>query len=261
MAIIPVNRERHGTLRWRAPQNFSFAAQRMLIPLVGAELPAAALTLPIAFVQQQDRYVPAAVVALERDQNLFVAEDGRWLARYVPAELRAYPFTMQPTDDGRQVLCVDEDSACLTDSPDATPLFTEGGAASQRLSQVLEFLSSAERNRAATALACAALQTHGVIAPWPISVRSDSGERKIEGLFRGDEAALNALSDEAFLEIRRAGGLAVIYPQLMSMQHLRVLADLAAARAQRTAPVQFGQDLDLSWMDGDTIKLGFGPGS
>ena len=261
MAIIPVNRDRHGTLRWRAPQNFAFAAQRMLIPLVGAELPAAALSLPIAFVQQQDRYVPVAVLALERDQNLFVAEDGRWLGRYVPAELRAYPFTMQPTDDGRRVLCVDEDSACLTDSPDATPLFTEEGTPSQRLSQVLEFLASAERSRAATAIACAALQTHGVIVPWPISVRSDTGERQIEGLFRSDEAALNALSDEAFLEIRRTGALAVVYSQLLSMQHLSALGDLAAARAQRPTPVQFGQDLDLSWMNGDTIKLGFGPGS
>src|SRR4051794_6178847 len=110
MAIIPLNREHHSGLRWRAPQNFGFAAQRMAIPLVGAELSAAALALPIAFVPQQDRFVPAAVVALERDQNLFVAEDGRWLARYVPTELRAYPFTMQPADDGRQVLCVHDDS-------------------------------------------------------------------------------------------------------------------------------------------------------
>jgi hypothetical protein len=232
-----------------------------VIPLVGAELASAALALPIAFIPQENRYIPAAVVALERDQNLIVAEDGRWLARYVPAELRTYPFTMQPTDDGRRVLCVDEDSNCLTDSPDATPLFTEEGAPSERLSQVLQFLSSVERNRVATEIACAALQTHGVIGVWPISIRADTGERKIEGLFRCDEAALNALADDAFLEIRRTGGLAVIYPQMISMQHLPLLADLAAARAHRAPPVQFGQDLDLSWMNGGTIKLDLGSGS
>jgi len=261
MNTVPVSRERHGALRWRPPHNFSFAARRAVIPLVGGELAAAALALPIAFVRQQERFVPAAVVALERDQNLFVAEDGRWLARYVPAELRTYPFTMLRAEDGRQVLCVHEDDTCLTDSPDATPLFAEEGAPSKALSQVLEFLSAAERSRAATAIACAALETHGVIAPWPISVRSETAERKIEGLFRGDEAALNAPPDEAFLEIRRSGGLAIIYPQLMAMQHLPLLGDLAAARAQRAAPVQFGQDLDLSWMNSDTIKLGFGPGA
>jgi len=261
MNTIPVSRDRHGALRWRAPQNYNFAAQRSVIPLVGAELASAALALPIAFIPQQDRYVPAAVVALERDQNLLVAEDGRWLARYVPAELRIYPFTMQPTDDGRRVLCVDENSSCLSDSPDATPVFTEDGAPSERLSQVLQFLSSVERSRVATEIACAALQTHGVIAPWPISMRSETGERKIEGLFRADEAVLNALADDAFLEIRRAGGLAVIYPQMISMQHLPLLAEIATSRAHRAPPVQFGHDLDLSWMNGSTIKLDLGSGS
>lgn len=88
--------------------------------------------------------------------------------------------------------------------------------------------------------------------------KTDQGERKLEGLFRVNEAALNALDNEAFLSVRKSGALPVAYAQLLSMQQLRVLGELAQARAQRTQQVQLGQDLDLSWLDSDILKLGSG---
>src|SRR5690242_6811152 len=105
--LVPVSRERHGQRRWRRPQNSQFAAKDTLVALTAAEVPNAVLSLPIAFVLQGDRYVPAAVLGLHPEQNLFVAANGQWLqGTYVPAALRCRPFALAQGQQG-QVLCVD----------------------------------------------------------------------------------------------------------------------------------------------------------
>ncbi|MBI4206911.1 MAG: SapC family protein [Betaproteobacteria bacterium] len=122
----------------------------------------------------------------------------------------------------------------------------------------MDFLTKVEQNRAATAAACDALKARNLIVRWPITRKTDQGERKVEGLFRVDEAALNALDDEAFLSLRHSGALPTAYAQLLSMQQVRVL-ELAMTRAQRTKQqLQLGQELDLSWLEGDGIKFDFG---
>jgi hypothetical protein len=216
----------------------------------------AAAAFPIAFTHLSAGLLPAALLGTEPDINVFVADDGQWRARYLPAELRAYPFSLLQADDGRQVLCVDEDPSCLTEGPEGEVFFGEDGKPCDAIVQVLDFLGKLERNRRATVDGCNALRESGCIQPWPLTVHSESGERRLEGLFRVDERALNALSDEALLAVRRAGGLVIAYAQLLSMQQLRTLGEMAAARAQRAQQVQFGKDLDLSWLNSDILKLG-----
>jgi hypothetical protein len=256
MSITPVSRERHGGLRWRRAGNYAFAAHRMVVPLVASELGSAAAAFPIAFAQQGSLLLPVAVVGVQADVNVFVGEDGQWRGRYLPATLRAYPFSLLRDEEGRQVLCIEEDPKCLTEESDSQPFFAEEGKPCDAVLQVLDFLSRLERNRRGTAEGCKALYDAQCIQPWPITVHSDSGEQKLQGFFRVDERALNGVSDEAFLAIRRAGGLPIAYAQLFSMQQLPLLGEMAAARAQHAKQVRFGQDLDLSWLNSDIFKLG-----
>ena len=76
-------------------------------------------------------------------------------------------------------------------------------------------------------------------------------------MFQIDEAALNALPDEAFLELRRAGALLIAYGQLLSMQHLPLLGQLADAHAKAAAPLPTqGKDIDLSFLsEGEMFKF------
>ena len=254
-AITPITQTRHAAMRWRRSGSYAFAAGSAVIPLVGAELARAALAFPIALIGEGEAFVPAAVLGLEPNRNLFVASDGRWLGGYVPAALRGYPFVLGRTEDGQQLLCFNEASGLLTDGPPGERFFEDDGTPAETVRQMLDFLTNIEQNRAVTAAACAALQAKDLIEPWPITLKTDQGERKIEGLFRVNEAALNALDDEAFLGLRKTGVLPLAYAQLLSMQQLRVLGELAAAHAPRTQPVQLGQDLDLSWLDSDILKL------
>ena len=48
-------------LRWKRYESYHFAALDAVAPLVVQELPKACMTLPIAFIQQGEAFVPAAV--------------------------------------------------------------------------------------------------------------------------------------------------------------------------------------------------------
>ena len=226
-----ITRESHGAKRWLRYTGYAFAMREAVMPLALAELAKAALSLPIGFIAQGDGFVPVAVMSLQPEQNLFVAVDGRWIHGYIPAAARGYPFRLAKATDGRQVLCIDEDSGLVNDGPDGEAFFDDEGKPVQALREIMDFLEQTEQSRQVAARACAVLNKHHLIQHWPIIHQTASGERKIDGLFRIDEAALNQLDAEALLEVRNAGGLLIAYCQLLSMQHLPALGELTAARS------------------------------
>lgn len=198
------------------------------------------------------------MLGLEPGKNLFVAPDGRWLGSYVPSALRGYPFLLGNTEDGKQLLCVNEAGGLFTDGPEGERFFEDDGSPSQAVKDVLDFLTQVEFNRPATAAACAALQAQNLIEAWPIAVRTEVGKRQIEGLFRVNETAMNALADEAFLSLRQRGALALAYAQLLSMQHLPILDKLHEAHTRAAAvqmPAPPNEELDLSLMGVETIRF------
>lgn len=231
--LAAVSRERHANQRWRRHASYAFAERLALQPLVMAEMAKAAMSLPLCFAHQDGAYTPAAVLGLQPDRNLFVARDGRWLGGYIPAALRGYPFRLLPHEDGQLLLCFDESSGLLSEGEEGEPFFDEAGEPAEPLRQVLNFLQQVERNRALTTTACALLDELKLIQPWSITLQGKAGKaRRIEGLARIDEAALNQLDGEALQRLRDAGGLMMAYCQLLSMQHFALLGKLAEAHAR-----------------------------
>ena len=251
-----ITRERHASQRWQRASNYRFAAQDAVVPLVAAELPKAVISQPIAFIEQAEGFVPAAVLSLMPGKDLYVAKSGCWTGDYIPAAFRSYPFRLANTDDGQQVLCIDEDSGLVSNSPGGEPFFNEDGQPAQTVLDILNFLTLVERSRVVTAAACAALQKHALIRPWAITLKTETGEQKIAGLFQIDEAALNQLSAEALHEVSQAGALPMAYCQLLSMQHLPLLGQLidAHAKAEKTQAQSLeylapGGELDLEFFN------------
>jgi hypothetical protein len=258
----PVTPERHASRWWHAPSSYSWATRDTAVPLAGSELARAALHLPIAFMRDGESLMPFAIVGLESGINLFVAHDGTWTAGYVPAALRSRPFALLPLQDGRKVLCIDEEAGRMSGEQGTSghPFLSDGGKLSPLLQQCLDFLSAVEESRQSTRKACFALESYGVLVAWDIELKTATGMRRLEGLFRADEAKLNALPDEAFLDLRRAHAIPLAYAQLLSMQHIQVLGHRASARLQALqqpmTPVTASGDLDLSFLErGDTLKF------
>jgi hypothetical protein len=226
---------------WRRPSGFLFAADRQVIPLVGAELAKASVSMPLGFVQAGDVYVLVAFTSPTPGNNLYIGPDGKWLGNYVPAALRAHPFHLvSPTPGAEAVLCIDESAGVITDSPEgAEPFFDETGKPTQPILDTLNFLAQTEQNRVATQLAVNAVVAAGLMQPWPISVQSGEQQVPVNGLFRVDEAKLNALSGEEFLKLRAASALPLVYAQLLSINQLALLERLATI--QRDLALQHQQ--------------------
>jgi hypothetical protein len=235
VSIQPVSRDRHQSKHWLRFENYQFAREEVIAPVVLAELPKAMHSFPIGFIQENEAFVPVALLGLARGRNLYVGPDGKWIGGYVPASLRGYPFRIGDTGEGNVILCVDEDSGLITDGPEGEPFFAEDGSLAPPTAKILDFLGQTYQNRAATQAVCKVLADKGLIVPWPVTLKSEDGERTLDGLHRVDEQALNALETEGFDEVRRAGALPLIYCQLLSMEHMGLLGRLAEAHAQRAA--------------------------
>jgi hypothetical protein len=248
--FVPVSRERHADKRWRRPENYAFAASDGLTPAFGAELFRLALTMPVAFVEQGGRRQLMSVMSLAPGRNMYVGSDGRWYGNYIPAFFRSYPFRLLQREgsDDEYILCVDEDSGLIVGGTETgEPFFDAAGEVSAAMKPIVELVSEVGRSSKMTQAAVSALFEAGVIQPWKIVLKVDQGERSVTGLQRLDEAALNALGDEAFLTLRRSGALQVGYAQLLSMGQLGVFGDLAKLQAQSARMAQPAAQPAASW--------------
>lgn len=242
-----VSLERHASQRWLHTSGYAFAAQDAVVPLVAIELPQALQSLAIAFIQQAAIYVPAAILSLEPGKNLFVAQSGSWAGDYVPSAVRAYPFRLAKTEAGQQVLCIDENSGTLRNGPEGNRFFEDDGQPAKLILDALNFLNSIEQSRQTTAVACVALQKHQLIQPWPVIRKTETSQKQVAGLFKIDETALNKLSGEALQELAQTGALMIAYCQLLSMQHLPVLSQMAEAHTKAEQNLAANSAPDLAF--------------
>jgi hypothetical protein len=230
-AITP---ERHAGKMWKNVLDNAFAAERTVIPLVGVELSKAVPVMPTGFIKLDAGYQLVAITSLQPGTNLFVAPDGKWLGAYIPAALRAYPFQLaQQEGAGEFILCINEASGLVVENTeDGNAFFDDQDEPSQAIKDILNFLTEVEASRALTQGAVNALADAGLITPWQINLKQGEKVVPVEGLFRIDEVALNKLDDEDFLAVRKAGGLALAYAQLLSMNQLAVLERLGELQGQ-----------------------------
>lgn len=256
--IVPVSRERHGSRSWRRSQGYGFAARDAVIPIVGAEVAKAAAAMPIGFIKTDPGFRLVALLSYKPDLNLFVGPDGRWLGDYVPAAYRAHPFRLLRQEGAQTlVLCVDEESPALAEGAGDTPFF-DGEKLSAPLGQTFQFLQMIEQNRSATENAVTGLAEAGVIVPWKLTIGTGEQAKSVTGLYRVDEAALNALADDAFLKLRQAGSLALAYAQLLSTGQDRTIQRLIALHDRLTQAQASTPSLDArSWFNKDNDMIQF----
>lgn len=255
-----ISLEAHAQKKWLRSPDYRFAAADAALPLAVNEVTQAMMAMPLALVRRDEAYTLVALMGFVPGKNLFVARDGRWLARYVPAAYRAYPFALADAEGGQQVLCIDTAGGAVSDIA-GEAFFGDDGKPAPAVAEVLNFLSQTETSRRAAQTLCARLQALQLIKPWALTLRGSHGEQQVAGLFCVDEEALNKLPAAEYVELRDSGVLVLAYCQLLSMQHVAILSQLAEAHAKAdTAASELptrGKDLDLSFMlAGDTFKFG-----
>lgn len=229
MAYVPISQELHGDKRWVRHSSMLFAKTDTVAPLLLSDLAIAVQALPIAFVKHEQGFVLVALMGFRSNENLLVSPQGEWLSEYMPAIYRSSPFELLPVQD-HHVLGIDE--ACIIDgnSNEGEPFFNGNGEITQGISEAFEKVQRINSTRQITQHICVVLMQHNLIEPWPISFDEGDNKQEISGLHRINEEAINALTDEAFLELRHANALPLVYAQLYSMRNLNFLARLAEQR-------------------------------
>ncbi len=226
----PLDRVRDGKLKLNRPTNFDFAAKTNAIPLLINEFPMAAAFYPIVFAAGAVP-VPAAVVGLKNDSNLFVNSEGTWVSgAYLPAYVRRYPFILMDDPENKQfVLCIEENCGLMKEDGEFD-LF-EGEQPSKFTKSAMEFCAALRQQGDATDEFVKALKDHDLLIPNNAEITAPDGTRfMLSGFLIIDPKKFDALPDSVILQWRKKGWLGLVYAQLLSSYRWQNLVDLVQSR-------------------------------
>ncbi|WP_430912060.1 SapC family protein [Methylobacterium sp. sgz302541] len=158
LSRTPLQPERLRNLRWSFPKDFSFARDRLSVPLIHTEILRVAREYPIAMAPDgEGRWMAVAYLGdIAGTANRFVDASGSWTAAYVPFWLRVYPFVRD--EAGAFAVTLDPTFVGVG----GTYAFDDGDALSKEASEVALQLERAETGRGQVADAATALVTGGV---------------------------------------------------------------------------------------------------
>jgi hypothetical protein len=220
--------QRHASYSLKEAAGYGFARTTHALPINLAEFPTASRFYPVVFAGEGEATIPVVIMGVRTNQNLFVNETGEWVPGvYVPAYARRYPFIFMESQDKTKLgLCIDEASEALVES-DVRPLF-RAGKRTEVVERALEFCMAYQREYQMTRAFTDAIVEAGLLRDNQAEVRLKSGERfAVTGFKVIDEAKLNALPDEKFLDWRKRGFLAPIYCHFVSSLSWTSLIDKA----------------------------------
>src|SRR5688500_17547035 len=89
---VPVSSERHGKCSIEPGKGHGYARRINSVPLMAVEFPQASAEYAIVFAQSGEDFLPVVILGARQGENLYVGEEDRWNADYVPAFVRRYPF-------------------------------------------------------------------------------------------------------------------------------------------------------------------------
>jgi hypothetical protein len=234
---VLLDRERHRRRRVRPADGFAFARKAHSVVLAGAEFGEAGKEYAIVFTRSAaGKVVPVAVLGLRAGENLFVGEEAKWDARYVPAFVRRYPFVLAEMPGQSLAVCVDE-AFPGWNVAEGEALFDAQGRETPFLRNALEFLTQYQREHVRTEAFCRGLEEAGLLKEMNARAQLADGRAfNVDGLLVVDEPKLLALPDATALAMFRSGELHLVSMHLASLSNLQRLVDRMAARGGQMPP-------------------------
>lgn len=232
--VVALNSKAHRNLRFAASEtSFTFARDTTAVLLGGVEFAEAAREYPIVFVRGQDRQMrPVALLGVREGENLFVDEQGKWDARYIPAFVRRYPFVMaEGGTQGGLVVCIDENCPALNRDHGELLIDAEGKL-QPRMNEVMQFLQNFQQEFVRTELIARQLDELGLFVQQ--GARFDTADGKtfqLNDFYLVDETKFGQLADDKLPQLFRSGALGLAYLHLASLGNMRRLLDRLSMRS------------------------------
>ena len=222
--FVPLDSVSHRNLRVSWSCGVGFAAQQPFAPFVLREIKDIAREFPIVFGPDS---MPCALLAIEPGYSPFVSADRQWLGSYLPSYLAGYPFQLRrlpgeaQSSSDKLALLFDREAPHFV-TGDGEPVFTENGQLSPTVLRSVENLKRFQESLPATLKAVEALQVLGLFAEKKVRVRTSSArEHQVVGINIIEESRFHGLDDQAFITLRQAGALPLVYAHFHSHANLR----------------------------------------
>ncbi len=222
--IVPLNKETHGDWSIEAVANYKHTSETNSLYIAAIEFIKAANEYPIVFgIAEDDSVFPVVILGLRKNENLYVNKKGEWLANYIPAYVRRYPFILATGEEGSDQFtgCVDSGCPGFNDKGNGTALFDKDGNESDLLKNSVEFLKEYQNHIQLTALFCKNIKDLGLLEPMKADVKMADGEELSLGGFMGiNREKLKALDADALVNLVKTDQMELIYAHLTSLGNI-----------------------------------------
>lgn len=226
-SAVPVSPARHADASVETGAGYAFSAGANAVPLMAVEFIRAATEYAIVFTAVGDDVVPAVVLGVKGEQNLYLDANSTWQAKYVPAFIRRYPFVFSTSEDRKTLtLCIDETHKAVNHAGRGERLFDDERKPSAYTLQVLKFLQDFQAHFQRTQLFCRHLKELGVLAPMAAQVTTPSRATvSLGGFLAVDRKRLREVPGEKLAALAKTDELELLYLHLYSLRNFSGVKD------------------------------------
>ncbi len=231
--VVPLSKEVHNQLYIEPVDGYLHTKQTNSVYIAAVEFIRACHEYPIVFAKDNSESVfPVVLLGLEQNKNLFVNNKGEWLANYIPAYVRRYPFILATPDPkvDNFTVCIDESFSGFNTAKEGKPLFDEKGKQLDVLSQAVDFLKDYQSHVQLTKLFCDNLVKLDLLEPMQANIELAEGKKHTLSGFMGvNREKLKAIKPAKLAEMLKTDQLELIYAHLSSLANLNNLLKLASS--------------------------------
>lgn len=226
---VPLNKEKHGDLYMEPVGSFKHTKDTNSVYITAVEFIKAARDYPIVFGKNPDGSVfPTVLFGLQNNQNRYLGKKGEWLAEYIPAYVRRYPFILATSSGASDTfaVCIDESYSGFNRKQKGQRLFEENGAESELLQRSIQFLKEYQTHIQVTNLFCKNLRESGILEPMQAKIAKDGKEKTLSGFLCVNRESLKGLAPAKLAELLVSDHLELIFAHLVSLNNLnRLIGD------------------------------------
>lgn len=230
---VALNKDLHSKSKYVPVEDYSFASGANSVFLTGGEFGLAAKEYPIVFSQAVNgAMVPGALLGLRNSENLFIDSKKKWVARYIPAFVRRYPFVLAEggSEEGKLTVCIDASYKGFGGKKGNT-LFTAEGQANEELQKIMKFLQEYRGQFQLTERFAEKLKSLDLLTEYSANIELKDGDKFVlGGLFIVNEKKMLELGEKEVMGLFKSGQLAWIYFHLSSLSNMGRLVDMAVEK-------------------------------
>ena len=206
-------------------ENYSFAKEQISVPILVPEFYEACKDYPIFFSKDKDNlWMATVMLGYKENENVFVDEKGNWSKhKYIPANLRRYPFIFATDNDSPQLtLAVEKDYKIQSKKDDTRNLFDKEGNNSTFLDNILKFLNKFHNDFQETAAFIKQLEEWELLEEKNANVIISKDEKyRINGFYTVNEEKLKHLSKKKKEELCNKNAFPLITAHLISLSNIK----------------------------------------